>query len=164
MGKRGWNREIKQLIVFVLVMILLEGAAILLWRWCNQQFMELMLGGGQAPGDPTVWKNQLRHWQIRAEAVVLKGYPLLFAVWILLGLFRKTGRWTPLLALPEGYAGAWLTAVLGRLLVEDPSIRVMENLTLARSAARSALVLAAGYLLLWLASQRRKGGPSSRKS
>ena len=46
MGKRGWTREIKQLIAFVLVMILLEGAAILLWRWCNQQFMELMLGGG----------------------------------------------------------------------------------------------------------------------
>ena len=157
MGKRGWNREIKQLIVFVLVMILLEGAAILLWRWCNQQFMELMLGGGQAPGDPTVWKNQLRHWQIRAEAVVLKGYPLLFAVWILLGLFRKTGRWTPLLALPAGYAGVGLATAIGRLLLADPSIHVMGALTLARSAGRSAAVLAIGYLLLWLTGRLRRG-------
>ena len=45
--KKLWNREIKTLFAFVLLMMLLQGAAILLWRWCNQQFMELMLGGGQ---------------------------------------------------------------------------------------------------------------------
>lgn len=38
MGKNKlWNRDTRQLLAFVLLMALLEGAAILLWRWCNRQ-------------------------------------------------------------------------------------------------------------------------------
>ena len=142
---------------FVLLRMFLQGAASLLWRWCNQQFMELMLGGGQFSGDPEAWKNQLRRWQMLSEAAALKGYPTLFALWIAARFFRKTGRWTPLLARPAGYAGVGVATAIGRLLVADPSIHVMGALTLARSAGRSAAVLAIGYLLLWLTGRLRRG-------
>ena len=155
--KKFWNRETKALLAFALLLALLQGAAILLWRWCNRQFMELMLGGGQFSGDPEAWKNWLRRWQMLSEATALKGYPALFALWIAARFFRKTGRWTPLLALPAGYAGIGLATAIGRLLLEDPSIHVMDALTLARSAGRSAAVLAIGYLLLWLTGRLRRG-------
>ena len=155
--KKLWNREIKTLFAFVLLMMLLQGAAILLWRWCNQQFMELMLGGGQFSGDPEAWKNQLRRWQMLSEAAALKGCPTLFALWIAARFFRKTGRWTGLLALPAGYAGVGLATAIGRLLLADPSIHVMGALTLARRAGRCAAVLAIGYLLLWLTGRLRRG-------
>ncbi len=116
-----------------------------------------MLGGGQFSGDPEAWKNQLRRWQMLSEAAALKGYPTLFALWIAARFFRKTGRWTPLLALPAGYAGVGLATAIGRLLLADPSIHVMGALTLARSAGRSAAVLAIGYLLLWLTGRLQRG-------
>ena len=154
--KRQWKQDLKWLVGTALLAALLQGAAILLWHWCNRQFMELMLGGGQFAGDPEIWKNQLRRWQILSEAAVLKGYPMLFFGLSLLPIFGKAGKWMPLAALPAGYGGAWLASLAGRLLLKDPAIHVMENLTLARSAARSAALLAAGYLLLYLVEWWKK--------
>ena len=101
--------------------------------------------------------STLRNPLTPSEAAALKGYPTLFALWIAARFFRKTGRWTPLLALPAGYAGVGLATAIGRLLLADPSIHVMGALTLARSAGRSAAVLAIGYLLLWLTGRLRRG-------